>query len=142
MEWYRTFGGAGFDIGRSVAQTSDGGIVIAGSTNSFGVNWRAAYLIKTDADGILVSTNESGSLHAKEELKIFPNPTKGSMNIQVTQTFGKVKTLEIMDRTGRAVMSQTGDFANIDMGALTRGLYVVVLTNFDNEKRMMKIIKE
>ena len=50
--WTRTFGGPARDEGYSVAQTGDGGYVVAGDTYvDFGSN-PAAYLIKTDSLGI------------------------------------------------------------------------------------------
>jgi hypothetical protein len=52
--WTRTFGGADYDIGYSVQQTSDGGYIIAGTTRSLGVGRYDACLVKTDALGRLV----------------------------------------------------------------------------------------
>ncbi len=49
--WTRTYGGTDDDWGRSVAQTTDGGYIIAGSTRSYGVIWNDVYLIKTDSIG-------------------------------------------------------------------------------------------
>jgi len=49
--WTKTFGGTGEDRGRSVQQTTDGGYIIAGSTESFGNgNWDS-YILKTDGNG-------------------------------------------------------------------------------------------
>lgn len=49
-EWEMTFGGEGYDVGRSVWQTVDGGYVIAGITDA-GDRIRRVLLIKTDTEG-------------------------------------------------------------------------------------------
>jgi photosystem II stability/assembly factor-like uncharacterized protein len=49
--WYRAFGGTNDDFGNSVQQTSDGGFIIAGTTNSYGGGGSHVYLIRTDGSG-------------------------------------------------------------------------------------------
>ena len=49
--WSRTYGGSELDLGSSVRQTVDGGYIIAGDTQSFGVGLTDVYLVLTDPEG-------------------------------------------------------------------------------------------
>jgi hypothetical protein len=49
--WQRTYGGEGFDAGQSVAQTSEGDLMIAGGTSSFSSGDMDGYLILVDREG-------------------------------------------------------------------------------------------
>ncbi len=64
VQWNTTFGGFGRDVAESVSQTSDGGYIIAGSTqpqgsylfaagfmNPLGVDFADVWLVKTDSNG-------------------------------------------------------------------------------------------
>ncbi|MFH0900622.1 MAG: hypothetical protein V2A73_08340, partial [Pseudomonadota bacterium] len=49
--WSYSWGGAGWDEAFAIANTSDGGLVVAGRTESFGAGNYDAWVIKLDAGG-------------------------------------------------------------------------------------------
>jgi len=57
--WEKTFGGSGFDLGKSVHQTMDGGYIIAGEYSVTLLNTEV-YLIRTDASGDTLWTKRYG----------------------------------------------------------------------------------
>jgi hypothetical protein len=58
--WTKTYGGTLEDYPGSVQQTSDGGYIIAGSTESFGSGNFDVYLIKTNSLGVALWTKTYG----------------------------------------------------------------------------------
>jgi len=58
--WTRTYGGTDYNYGNSVQQTSDGGYIVAGNTDSYGAGGFDVYLIKTDASGNTTWTKTYG----------------------------------------------------------------------------------
>jgi hypothetical protein len=51
--WSKTYGGPSGDKAYAMVKTQDGGYALLGTTNSFGSGIISAWLVKTDADGIL-----------------------------------------------------------------------------------------
>jgi hypothetical protein len=54
VQWDKTYGGMHSDYASSVHQTSDGGYIVAGYTESFGAGGKDIFLIKTDANGNII----------------------------------------------------------------------------------------
>lgn len=110
-QWEQTFGGTvGNSTGRSVKQTTDGGYIIAGQTDSFSAGKLKAYLIKTDSSGnkqweqtyggnafnvaasVQLTTDGGyifvGSTSVDKTLSIYLAKTDPSGKVQWEQTFG------------------------------------------------------
>ena len=54
VTWQKTYGGSAYDYANSVQQTADGGYIIAGSTESFGVASEDVWVLKLDGNGDVV----------------------------------------------------------------------------------------
>jgi hypothetical protein len=51
QDWFRLYGGSGYDDARSIQQTADGGYILAGRSTSFGLGDNDIYAVKTDSNG-------------------------------------------------------------------------------------------
>ncbi|MBK6913603.1 MAG: T9SS type A sorting domain-containing protein [Ignavibacteriales bacterium] len=58
--WTKTYGGGGEDYGYSLKKTEDGGFIIAGTTNSYGVGEFDFYVIRIDSIGDTLWTKTFG----------------------------------------------------------------------------------
>ena len=51
IEWQHTYGGSGDDVAYAVQETSDGGYVVAGYTDSFGAGESDYWILKLTSEG-------------------------------------------------------------------------------------------
>jgi hypothetical protein len=72
-----TYGGSNIDLGYSVIQSTDGGYVIAGYTNSFGAGNNDVYLVKTDATGNMQWNKTYGGTLNEEGLSVVQSSDSG-----------------------------------------------------------------
>ncbi|MCX6672141.1 MAG: hypothetical protein NTX92_09505, partial [Euryarchaeota archaeon] len=73
--WAKTYGGRGNDLSRAVQQTSDGGYIIGGTTNSFGSGGDDIWVIKTDASGNILWDKTFGSVNDDNSNAILQLPS-------------------------------------------------------------------
>lgn len=88
-----------------------------------------------DPEGI----NENDGI---DQLLAFPNPSTGRIHVILPPQFGKPKAMEVFDCTGQLQLTQKERFVDIDMSNLKSGIYFIMVTNTNNERQAIKIIKE
>ena len=60
--WQQVYGGEQYDAGWSLAESADGGYLVAGETASFGAGGMDGYMIKVDPDGREIWSHTYGSM--------------------------------------------------------------------------------
>ena len=87
--WTRTFGGSAYDVANCVIQTSDGGFVVTGATNSFsGTIFNDVYLIKTDINGNTQWTKTYGGTDTDEGYQVQQTTDGGFIIVGTTESYG------------------------------------------------------
>jgi parallel beta-helix repeat protein len=88
-QWDKTFGGSSDDWGYAVQQTSEGGYIIAGCTESYGAGSYDVWLIKTDSNGNKQWDRTFGGLNADRGFSVVQTLDAGGYVITgYTESYG------------------------------------------------------
>jgi len=135
--WARTLGGTGWDRGHSVIEASDGGLVVAGFTNSFGAGGYDFLIAKFNASGNLVWTRILGGPAEDEGHSVIEASDGGLLVTGYTYSFGAGGSdllLAKFNASGTLLWARTLGGTLYDYGysvieASDRGLIVVGVTS-------------
>jgi uncharacterized delta-60 repeat protein len=89
VQWTKTIGGPGSqDEAWSIIQSSDGGYVVAGWSDSFGAGLRDFYVVKLDANGNVVWSKTIGGNYGDGAHSIIQSSDGGYVVVGSTESFG------------------------------------------------------
>lgn len=127
-----TYGGNKMEEAHSVANTTDGGYIICGSSTSYST-LDHIYLIKADSNGVSSGTviNVVGidnDLQANNSFDVYPNPANNNLFINLAGNHQEVVVL-IRDVLGKECYSQKLNNPNnpieINSSSLLNGIYLI-----------------
>ena len=127
----------------------DGSFIAVGSSNgidSRGNNTQAGWVVKVNSKGCLFADCHDVGIKTteaqKEELSIYPNPTKGIISVQRNTPFPKSTVVTVSDQLGRTVKelpTPTGKTKmDYDLSDLTPSVYILQI-NVDGATIQKKI---
>jgi predicted secreted protein len=88
VQWQKTYGGSGDDAGGRIQQTSDGGYIVGGSTESFGAGSEDIWVLKLDASGNVQWQKTYGGANDEGVKSIQQTPDGGYIVAGATSSFG------------------------------------------------------
>jgi len=144
--WTKCLGGSQWDLAFAAQQTSAGGFVLAGWTEStngdvhgnHSDNGADAWIVKLGMDEVGLSEMES------LQFTISPNPTTNAFTLQLARTV-QALPVSLLDATGRLVqthqLNTTGPII-LDLSGHENGLYLVQVRFDDGSTATQRVVKQ
>jgi hypothetical protein len=130
VQWTKTIGGSYYDIAYSIVQSSDGGYIVAGGTESFGAGKADIFVVKLDSSGNVVWAKTIGGSKGDRARSIIQSSDGGYVIVGGTESFGAGKadiSVVKLDSSGNVVWTKTiGDGGASSIIQSSDGGYVVV----------------
>ena len=142
--WQKSYGGSGNEGAYSIIPTSDGGLALAGYSNSNPDSGDVTgnhgqldfWIVKLSGSKESLGTTESNT---PEKPQIYPNPAKDVLHIN---HIPKESTVTIFDVVGRKIFSKKYSQANtsIDTSLFANGMYILQINNAEKDTFSEKLI--
>lgn len=137
IQWQKILGGVQNDYGNAVHQTTDGGYIVSGYSDSgIGDNTNiyggyGFWIVKLGADNLNTKDTSVKSIVTIE------NPVKNQLNIQSKET---ITLLQLFSLDGKLIRSSNSQ--NMNVANLEKGVYLLKLVLKNGDSVSKKIIKE
>ncbi len=137
IEWQKAMGGTGYDAAQSIQQTTDGGYIVAGISESNNGDVTGNH---GGGDFWVVKLAPSGptSVENNEQLSdcsIYPNPAKEFIWIETASAPSGVH-FRLIDVAGRTVLNGAlyQETSRLDVSQLVEGVYLIEIQGFIPQK--------
>jgi len=146
IQWQKCLGGSGSDEAYCIRQTSDGGYIVAGTTNSNDSNVSGnhggydCWVVKLSAGSVGFPEIENNISSA-----IYPNPNTGNFVIENTLTQNSTVTFTLVNTIGKKVWSNTYSLRSgtnsttVNINSLSSGIYFLRIE--DESKQLTEVKK-
>jgi hypothetical protein len=140
--WQKTLGGISFDEADYIEQTTEGGYIIAGRTNSNNGDVTGNHG-NTDFWVVkLASDSLSNSEFEITNTILYPNPSSKFISLQYSTNPETSFYFKIIDLTGKIIKSSFSKFNDqINIESLTIGNYIIQIETENGKTETKKFIK-
>jgi len=143
--WQKTLGGSGGETTSGVRQTSDGGYVVTGSSNSTNGDVTGNHGVEDFWVVKLATDNATGisEINSDDVISVYPNPASDYVNIRIANAqAAKIAVLNIL---GEEMITQTvspsSRNVSLAIDELPTGTYLIQLST-EKEITTSKFVKE
>lgn len=142
MLWSKTIGGNGTDQLKGLAQTRDGGYLLAGNSDSKKSDDKDRGSIGANDYWVVKLGNENKKEEERQLVEIYPNPTYQYTNIIISQEF-KEANVQVFNLNGQKLQTQKLPYRStpVDLQGYPPGVYIFKIT-IDGIAQDVKVIKK